>query len=311
MRALTCLRVIRMLRLVRFVRMLRMFRELWLIVNGLVNSMKTLGWVGLLLVCFLYVCAIFLTTQVGQNHNTYKGAESFDGKPWPYESYFGNVPRSMFTLFQILTLDSWSDDIVRHVVHKQPGLAAFFLAFVLFTSYGLMNIIVGIIVENTLGAAQTSDEGAEKRAEKERKKLLEDLRILLEMSETGEGQHGKMTRQEFLAALHSPAISAKLEGLGLVKEEAEDLFALMDPTGSGVVPVQDFVASCRQLVSGTKQKDIVQVSMAVDTLNKRLGKLESNFSDLENDVDDLSLKTQDFMQNTLRLLTGHDGEDLL
>jgi len=297
-------------------RMLRMFRELWLIVNGLVNSMKTLGWVGLLLVCFLYVCAIFLTTQVGQKdadgNSPYEGVDSFDGKPWPYDHYFGSVPLSMFTLFQILTLDSWSDDIVRHVIHRQPAMAAFFLAFILFTAYGLMNIIVGIIVENTLGAAQTSDEGAEKRAEKERKKFLEDLRILLEMSDTGEGaQHGKMTRQEFLAALHSPAISAKLEGLGLVREEAEDLFALMDPTGSGVVPVQDFVASCRQLVSGTKQKDIVQVSMAVDTLNKRLGKLENNFSELEDDVEELSLKTQDFMQNTLRLLTGHDGEDLL
>merc|ERR1719456_314152 len=120
-----------------------------------------------------------------------------------------------------------------------------------------------------------------------------------------------MTHTEFSATLSSPIITAKLEALGLVREEAEDLFALLDPTGSGRIKTSDFMSACRQLVTGTKQKDIVQVSMAIDTLNKRLGKLENNFSELEDDVEELSLKTQDFMQNTLRLLTGHDGEDLL
>lgn len=79
-RMLTSLRVVRMLRLVRFVRMLRMFKELWLIVNGLLNSMKTLGWVGLLLCCLLYVFAIFLTNQVGQNDALYLNKESYDGE---------------------------------------------------------------------------------------------------------------------------------------------------------------------------------------------------------------------------------------
>merc|ERR1712118_333584 len=88
-------------------------------------------------------------------------------------------------------------------------------------------------------------------------------------------------------------------------------FRTHGPDGLGCRPRPGLRCELQAAGLWTKQKDIVQVSMAVDTLNKRLGKLENNFSELEDDVEELSLKTQDFMQNTLRLLTGHDGEDLL
>merc|ERR1719456_1843101 len=116
-----------------------------------------------------------------------------------------------------------------------------------------------------------------------------------------------MTHTEFSATLSSPIITAKLEALGLVREEAEDLFALLDPTGSGRIKTSDFMSACRQLVTGTKQKDIVQVSMAIDTLNKRLCRLEGKFTGLEDDVDNLADRSQTFLDETLRLLTGYDG----
>ncbi len=63
LRMLTTLRIIRLLRLGKLMRIMRSFKELWLIVNGLLDSLKTLGWVSLLLVLLLYVCAIFTTIQ--------------------------------------------------------------------------------------------------------------------------------------------------------------------------------------------------------------------------------------------------------
>ncbi len=55
---------------------------------------------------------------------------------------------------QVLTLDSWADGIARHVITNQPGMVIFFLLFLMVTSYGLLNLVVGVIVENTLATAR-------------------------------------------------------------------------------------------------------------------------------------------------------------
>jgi voltage-gated sodium channel len=304
-RMLTALRVVRMLRLVRFVRMLRMFKELWLIVNGLLNSMKTLGWVGLILCCLLYVFAIFLTNQVGQNDEMYLAKESWDGDEWPHLVYFGSVPRSMLTLFQIMTLDGWSDYIVRHIVHKQPYMAVFFVFFLFLTTYGLMNIIVGVIVENTLGAASMADSRNDRDQEKYRKKILADLHVLFQLSDT-DGS-GRMDRREFQAACRNPKVLEKLENLGLLLDETDTLFNLLDPTRKGSIDLTEFITTCKQLIGGAKQKDIVQVGLSVETMAKRLDSLDSKFTSIENEVGRLAGMTGDFLRDVLQPIIGFDS----
>lgn len=304
MRMLTSLRVVRMLRLVRFVRMLRMFRELWLIVNGLLNSLKTLGWVGLLLCCLLYVFAIFLTNQVGHNDELYLDKESWDGDEFPHLVYFGTVPRSMFTLFQILSLDNWCDSIVRHVVHKQPILALIFVFFLFITTFGLMNIIVGVIVENTLGAASMTDQRNERDQEKSRKKTLQDLNVLFQLADT-DGS-GKLSKREFQAACKQPKVMEKLENLGLLLDETDTLFNLLDPTRRGSIDLSDFITTCKQLIGGAKQKDIVQVGLAIETMTKRLDALDHKFDGIENEVSKLAHMTGDFLGKTLQPILGFD-----
>ncbi|KAF4727519.1 hypothetical protein FOZ62_000252, partial [Perkinsus olseni] len=98
-RMLTSLRVIRLLRLGRLVHLLRSFKELWLIIMGLVDSLKTLGWVCLLLLLVLYVCGIFTTIQIGQDTGTY-GEYRISSGGWDHKEYFGTVLKSMYTLFQ-------------------------------------------------------------------------------------------------------------------------------------------------------------------------------------------------------------------
>lgn len=304
-RMLTSLRVVRMLRLVRFVRMLRMFKELWLIVNGLLNSMKTLGWVGLLLCCLLYVFAIFLTNQVGQNDEMYLNTESYDGEEWPHQVYFGTVPRSMLSLFQILTLDSWCDYIVRHIVHRQPYMAPVFIFFLFITTFGLMNIIVGVIVENTLGAASISEARMERDQEKYRKRILQDLHVLFQLSDT-DGS-GRISRREFQAACRNPKVLEKLENLGLLLNETDTLFNLLDPTRKGSIDLSEFITTCKQLIGGAKQKDIVQVGLAVETLTRRLDSLDGKFTDIEGEVSGLARMTGDFLRDTLQPIIGFDA----
>ena len=53
----------------------------------------------------------------------------------------------MYTLFQIMTLESWSMGIVRPVMKEYPLAWIFFVAFILVTTFAILNLFIGIIVD--------------------------------------------------------------------------------------------------------------------------------------------------------------------
>jgi voltage-gated sodium channel len=304
MRVFSILRVLRMLRLVRFVRLLKMFQELWLIVSGLLNSMRTLGWVALLLTMFIYVPAIYLTVAIGQN-TQYELVETMDGQPWPYTKLFGKVPRSMLTLFQVVTLDSWADEIARPAmdVAENSWLGMAFILFILFATYGIMNIVVGVIVEHTLGTASVTEKVVEEEEAEIKKQVLRDLRKLFELTDSDKS--GTITRDELQAAFDEDAARDKFDELGIPIEDLNQIFRLMDPTGKGVVSLDDFIGSCMQLISGYQQKDIMQLAIQVESLSRRMEKLDGALHTIESDTYETKRITIKFMEEVVPKLVGN------
>lgn len=106
MRVITTFRMLRMLRIVRQIRLLRMFRDLWTIVKGFYDSLVTVFWVAVLLFIICYATGILLVISIGTNE--------FYAKYWiDVDVYVGSVGRAMLTVFQVITLESWSGQIVR------------------------------------------------------------------------------------------------------------------------------------------------------------------------------------------------------
>ena len=64
-----------------------------------------------------------------------------------FENWFGTIGDSMYSLFQIMTLESWSMGIVRPVMEKYPYAWAFFVPFILITTFAVLNLFIGIIVD--------------------------------------------------------------------------------------------------------------------------------------------------------------------
>ena len=64
-----------------------------------------------------------------------------------FDEWFGSVGASMFSLFQIMTLESWSMGIVRPVMVEFPHAWAFFVPFILVTSFAVINLFIGVIVD--------------------------------------------------------------------------------------------------------------------------------------------------------------------
>uniref|UniRef100_A0A7S1WTG7 Ion transport domain-containing protein n=1 Tax=Alexandrium catenella TaxID=2925 RepID=A0A7S1WTG7_ALECA len=305
-RLFTVLRALRVVRLIRLVRTLPAFRELWLLVGGLANSMKALGWVALIALALLYVGGIIVTTEIGQNHRVYGVGPSYDGEIWPYEKYFGDVPTSMFSLFQVMTMDGWCDDIVRHVIHRQPAMGLFFVAFLFVVAFGLVNVVIGIIVENTLAAAQVSDRRAEVELGRTRRHAVEALTDLLVRSDSS--RTGEISMQELQVAYESAIVKDLFKKIGLTMQEAKNLFSLLDYERRGRVELKRFANSCRELVGGAKRRDIAQVEITVGTLARHLEQLDGQFSKIEAEVGSITAMADAFVDKTVRTLTGFNGD---
>ncbi len=137
------LSVLRTLRIFRAMRLLSIVPSMRKVTQALFSAIPGILSVGSMILLIFYVSAVLSTN--------FFGAEF---APW-----FGTIGRSMFTLFQIMTLESWSMGIVRPVMEDFSWAWAFFVPFILVTSFAVLNLFIGIIVDamQTQNAAINKD----------------------------------------------------------------------------------------------------------------------------------------------------------
>jgi voltage-gated sodium channel len=126
---LRAFRVLRVLRLMSVVpQMRRVITALFLSIPGMASI------IGVLMIIF-YVCAV-LATQIFGAHPSNEMQE-----------LFGTIGASMYTLFQIMTLEGWSENIAMPTMEYFPWSWAYFVVFIVVTSFAVLNLFIGIIVD--------------------------------------------------------------------------------------------------------------------------------------------------------------------
>lgn len=147
------LEVLRALRILRVLRLLSQVQRLRNIIESLMRALPGMGWTTALLLLVFYIFAVMGTMM-------FRDA---------FPEYWGNLARSFFSLFQIMTLESWSSGIARPMLQQFPLSWMFFVPFILVSSFMVLNLFIAIIVSAT--NAIHEDEEAE-----ERRQLLAELR---------------------------------------------------------------------------------------------------------------------------------------
>eukprot|EP00933_Yihiella_yeosuensis_P055927 TRINITY_DN5489_c1_g2_i1.p1 TRINITY_DN5489_c1_g2~~TRINITY_DN5489_c1_g2_i1.p1 ORF type:complete len:590 (-),score=122.10 TRINITY_DN5489_c1_g2_i1:275-2044(-) len=274
LQVVSLLRFVRLMRLARLVRLLKLFKELWLMVSGLLQSLKTLGWMCLVSFLLLFASGIVLTTMVGQNDEVYDPYYVESG--WDHELYFATVFRSTFTMFQIMTLDQWNETVVRHVATKQPELIIFFLIFVSIAGFGLLSIVVGVVVENTLRTAESDANKEKQKLERDRKHIFSQLQEIFELADA-DGS-GTLTVDEVELAVQKPEIYNKLKMIDFPVDDPASIFALLDYDESGELTTDEFISGCIRMKGGAKSKDLLVAQVAVDAMRKQYGLFEEELS---------------------------------
>lgn len=122
--------VLRALRVLRVLRLLTVVPSLRKVVAAFLHSIPGLGGVMAVMAIFFYTAAVLATSLFGATH----------------PQWFGGLGPSLYTLFQVMTLESWSMGIVRPVMESHPWAWAFFVPFIVVATFTILNLFTGIIV---------------------------------------------------------------------------------------------------------------------------------------------------------------------
>lgn len=132
--------VIRSLRVLRVLRLLTMVPSLRKVVAAFLHAIPGLGGVLAVMIVFLYTSAVLAVNLFGEK----------------FPQWFGTLTGSLFSLFQVLTLEGWAD-MARAIMEIYPWAPLFFIPFILIATFTVLNLFIGIIV-NTMQELSTLPE---------------------------------------------------------------------------------------------------------------------------------------------------------
>ena len=135
------LSVLRALRILRVLRVVSAAPRLRRVVEGFITALPGMGSVFLLMTIIFYIGSVIATKLFGD----------------AFPEFFGTLGHSAYSLFQIMTLESWSMGVVRPVMQVYPYAWAFFVPFILVTTFAVVNLLVGLIVNSMQDAHHAED----------------------------------------------------------------------------------------------------------------------------------------------------------
>ena len=155
------LSVLRALRILRVLRLMSVVPQMRAVISALFKALPGMGSILAVLVLVFYVAAVIATKLFGV----------------AFPEWFGSVGASMFSLFQIMTLDSWSMGIVRPVMEAHPGAWLFFVPFIVVTTFTVLNLFIALMVNSMQSLQSKTNES------------------LLAEAEIAHDEHGKLLRR--------------------------------------------------------------------------------------------------------------------
>ncbi len=157
------LAILRALRVLRLFRLLTIVPQMRIIIAALLKVIPGIGSISMVVLLFFYVYSIIAT-------NLFADA---------FPQWFGTLEQTMYTLFQVMTLESWSMGISRPVMEVFPYAWIFFISFILIVTFIMVNLFIGIIVDAIF---TIKEEDEKKKQVKEAVPTIESLqKEILEM----------------------------------------------------------------------------------------------------------------------------------
>ena len=154
--------VLRALRILRALRLISLVPSMRLVVQALLRAIPGMGSVIMLLSLVFYIASVMATKLFGD----------------AFPQWFGTLGESVYSLFQIMTLESWSMGIVRPVMEVYPQAWLFFVIFILLTTFAVLNLFIAIIVDSMSQEHKAAEQETRSELGSEHEEIMAELKSL-------------------------------------------------------------------------------------------------------------------------------------
>lgn len=272
LKSMSILRLARLIRLLRMVKLVKNLHSLYVMVMAFLKALQNMAWLGVILFFGILIYAILATILIGRN-------TAFDDVRIAGDtvySRFGTVLSSMYSLFELMTLEGW-EVVSRPLVEAQPWVFLFIGIYIMIFTYGILNMIVATVVESTIEESQRMKKFDQKM---QMKTINEQLLSLQDRLLHGDSdKSGSLTLEEFVAAMKDKRLAGTLASLGVPVEEAKQLFMVLDTDESGELTIPEIVAGLSKLTDGESPFDKIVMTASVRHLSHEVDRLHTRFDE--------------------------------
>jgi hypothetical protein len=262
----------------RLIRVVEIKKELTVLVEGLYASIKSLLWLVILMTVVIYTSALFVRGMVLDH--------PYDATELDTHFRFGTVCQAMFTLFNMCVLAEWGE-IMWPIYYNQPILFLYLLVFLWIVTFGILNLVIGVIAERTMAATQAV------LAEKEEYEKVVRMSNIVTMADKifSTDSDGKLTRQEMedLVSDKNPELLDLLMSCDLPRGfDIGDLHLIFDEEMEGTVSKEEFITGMFRLIFNSEFQTscclLMTIAQVKATVHEEMSKMQRKLARQANSV---------------------------
>jgi len=255
--SLSVMRGLRMLRIIRVIRNAVAFRELYLMMMGLVNALRAIAFGTILIIVVLLLWSM-LAVELLHDLNVRLNEEGAHGDCARCPRAFSTVGDAMLTLTQsVIAGDSWGLIAVPLLEHST---VAFFILIPAFLSLqlGLLNVVAAVIVDRQAQARLDDEKLQHTMQDEELHRSYGKLKTLFALMDDDDS--GALTVDELVSSYETnDDFRNVLDMMGIGQEDIPTLFGVLDTDRSGDVDYREFVSRLHYLRTANQRTALVFV----------------------------------------------------
>jgi len=278
--SITALRIVRTLRLarsLRIIRVLKVFKDLRIMMAGIMHSLQSLIWAGLLLLTIMYVVSIcvlqFASDEFSMRERDPNASLLSDAEFFELKKLYADLPTTIYTLFRSISGGLYWNDAAQPLFELHSVIGGIFVWYVSFSFLCVLNIVTGVLVNNAQLMVSQDEEVVFMEQMEERRKWLNDVEKIFETADTN--HTGFLNRSEFAAKMQDAQLQAWLRKIGIHVDSytLDGLFDLLDVDGDGFLDLDEFAISAQTMQGTARAMDVAKIHKDTKTLRKDIALL--------------------------------------
>jgi len=237
-----------------------MIAELRTIVSSIAGSMKSLLWTGVLLFMIVYVLGVGITQHVLNKRIIWE--KDNEVVPHDLEHFWGDLIRSIFSLFEAITGGVDWDQVARPLIdHVGFEMALVFTLYITFAVLAMLNVVTGVFIGSVM----------------ENRSLENELRTQIQLTNLFRSleldANGEISWELFNRQLECKKMKEFFKTIDVDISNARGLFELLDLDGSDSVNAEEFVDGCLRIWAPSKGLDLRMIRREIGRLTKMLERI--------------------------------------